>query len=243
MGVLRDPSLARYLSTHFVLWGADVRSPDGMKCLTQLGGTTFPFLCAVLRAAGRDQPVLKCQGRFTADVLLAALTTCVTENGAAFVASRADAEENAQRQMLRDMQAEELRVALHQDQERDRAERAIALAAETLAKEAALTLERIALARAVAVSRVCEEPPIGAPDVMTTRIFLLDGTSVERRFKTTDYVSSVADFVMMQERHSGDIGENFEIVTKAPPSVKLPRDAALGSLGLPQRAVLVVRAI
>ena len=258
--VLKDGTLASYLCDHFVLWGSDVIAPEGMKCLTQLGGTTFPFLAVILRAASRDQAVLKCQGSLTPDILLSALTRCVSDNGAAFIASRADAAEAAQRQALRDMQAEELQQALRADQEREQrareqqeVEEALRREEEKKAREAADALERQRMeaeeaahglleAKALAISRLKEEPPVGESGAIMTRIFLLNGSFVERRFRETDTVMDIADFVLSLEAHQGGDSTCFEIITKAPVK-KLPYEATLKALGLPGRVVLGVRSV
>jgi FAS-associated factor 2 len=245
VSILSDPTLSRYIQEHFLLWGADVREAEGMKCFQQLGGTSFPFLCVVVRAASRDQVVLKCQGELTVEVLLAALTGCVHDNGAAFIVSRAEARDTLQRQVLREQQQAELQAALLEDQERDRLEREARAAEEELRhkeeeekrREEEQKMRQME-AKALAISRVTQEPSADVKGAITARIFLLDGSFVERRFLESDTVHNIADYVLSQERHQGS--DNFDIQTKFPVAV-LPRGATLQSLGLPQRAVLVVR--
>eukprot|EP00760_Papus_ankaliazontas_P016840 PhM_4_TR16889/c0_g1_i1/m.66053/K18726/FAF2, UBXD8; FAS-associated factor 2 len=256
-GVLSDPNVAAYVSEHFVLWGCDVHDAEGMKCMVELEATTFPFLCVVLRAASKDQVVLKCQGDLTPQILLDALQKCVNDNGAAFIASRADAQEAMARQQLREQQRAELEEALRIDQERERQAAETRRRAEEAAREAEEALRRqeredaerrqreeqeearLMEARGLALSRVVPEPEPGADGVYTVRITLLDGQFAERRFNGTDTIENVCDYVFSLDQHPMRTTE-FDIVTKMPVKV-LPRDEQLKSVGIPMRAVLVVK--
>eukprot|EP01062_Namystynia_karyoxenos_P062139 TRINITY_DN55067_c0_g1_i1.p2 TRINITY_DN55067_c0_g1~~TRINITY_DN55067_c0_g1_i1.p2 ORF type:complete len:484 (+),score=162.33 TRINITY_DN55067_c0_g1_i1:138-1454(+) len=259
---LGDPAVQQVIADNYLVWAESVHTAEGSNAATNLfGAIGFPFVAAVyLRPRGdrKEEVLLRVEGPSEPGLLAYHLGQCAEaaapllaaqrrerfaaaarsrlreEQDAAFTRSQQiDAEREQQRarevaeQLRREIAEQEARLARQRAEEEERRQQ----------EEARLRQE--AEFRAAQAARRQQLPPPPPPDehtgVCTLRITLPGGRVEERRFRATDTVQAVRDYVFCHESYDG---RPFGICTRMPQQA-LPLSATLQDAGLCPRAVVV----
>ena len=190
---LGNAAVLEVIRNGYVLWGASIHDAEGFAFSAKLGVAAFPFIGAFFVANEVCVGALKIEGAVEAVQLCQRLEEArETIDGS--LRSRASAHAEAEaRQQLRDLQREELLQAEVVDRaaslERSHREAQEALLAERALHEAeAARLQEENLQREIEHLRVSlpPEPDAGEPGVITLKITMLSGQSVQRRFLGSD---------------------------------------------------------
>lgn len=209
-----------FLNQHFICWGGSIdRSPAFIVSLclfltrsilfqlaTNLGATTFPFLCLLTSTASQTTVVTSIQGKITATMLISILQQALEEQGAMMLEQRAERQQREMDRQIRADQDLEYQRALEVDRERDRRAREAEAkaAAEEEAKRQQLEQERLAKEREMKEKETREEnvkqrrltksstlvsEPESGEGVVQVRVRLPDGSTHNRRFLESSKVS------------------------------------------------------
>ena len=228
------------LRREFVLWGASVHCRDGYDASSRLGAAQYPFLGVVYSYTPTKTVCLtRLEGRRSPELVSVWLRDCQDTAGTQLVALRADRHESQARRRLMEEQDEALRAAEEEDSRREaeeaareeaeaaarrREEEAVRLAAADAARKAEeemhVRLEkeaRLAAQRAAAEGQLGSEPAEDEADLAKLRVMMLDGSAVDRRFRRSDTVASVAALVRLHPSYTGE--KEFDISTTFPVKV------------------------
>lgn len=210
-----------------IAWGASVHSQVGYRAAADLDAAAFPFLALYIAGSSPRSfhRVAALEGvHVSVDDCIAFLTTSTALAGVNLNPARAS---RTAVQVERALAAEQ-EAAYAEAEAADRSAAAAreleaareAEAAEAAELEAALALS-VTLGREAdlnaAAARVALHPePERGPDTSSLRIQLPSGHRVERRFKSSDSVSLVRDYVRVVSRECGHPLTSFDLCTTFP---------------------------
>ncbi|KAL6768195.1 hypothetical protein ACKKBF_B38165 [Auxenochlorella protothecoides x Auxenochlorella symbiontica] len=210
---LGDPSVTTYISQHFLAWAGSVQAREGHALAHSLGAARFPCTALLAGSGARTQLLACTEGFCSADELMTTLQAARDRSEHMLWRERALRQERDLSRRLREEQDAEFNSSLEADRKRQADAEAAAArqAAEEQRKgEEALAARRAeseaAAARAAAEEELrsrreakCAalptEPESSAPHVATLRIRLPDGGMHQRRFRESDDLQVVYDFV------------------------------------------------
>ncbi|CAD7698180.1 unnamed protein product [Ostreobium quekettii] len=210
--VLCAPEVVAFLSANFVCWGGDIRQSEAFRLAASLGTTTYPFQSLLAFSGSRTQPVSSMQGYLSPREMLDAIQQALDEQGALLVAERVDRERMDYDRQLRQEQDLEYERSLEKDK-RLEAQRKKIQAEEAARKQAEREEEdrkrreieaedRKAEQMVAAIEgrkqqkqRSLKEEPAAGDEVAQIRIRMLDGSNHLRRFRYSDKVQDIFDYV------------------------------------------------
>jgi len=217
------PSVVAFLAEHFVVWGGDIREPEGFALSNDIGAEIYPFVAVVFVGSSPPQPLAQVSGMRDASEFVAALTAIVEGPGAELLnAARAQQTRVREGRALREEQQLAFQQSLAADREKERrraaeeAARAEAQRRRQQAKEARIAAVR---KRASALSK--EEPAAtaAADSITTIAVRLPSGQRVIRRFYNNDTLEAVFAFVdshLFQPSSATEAPQKYTLCTNFP---------------------------
>lgn len=212
--VLTSPLIAAYVNENFVAWGGNVLDGDARALANGIEPASYPFVAILDSVSGSETSlVMSCEGFTDAPTLIGACDEALNVQNSSLDSARARVAEVDASRRLREEQEAAFAESLARDAAREReveakraqeeAECARVAEEERLATEAKQREEEAERARQEEIEsrrvektkRLREEPEEGAEGVSKLAIRLPDGSRAERRFRGSDPISDVYDFV------------------------------------------------
>ncbi|EWM28327.1 UBX domain-containing protein [Nannochloropsis gaditana] len=227
--VLNTDPIVSFLDGNMLVWGGSVHSADACQTAQILDAAAFPFIALVACQRHPHLSVLEHMEGVTADIgpeaILQRLTAAMARLQAAMEQQQAVVREREERSRLQAEQNREYQEALEADRRREAAlvaEKARAVqeaeAAQRRAEEEREEEEkkRVVYAQCIAEkqSRLPPEPAPGSPGALRLRLQFPHGKKLDRRFRPTDSIQIVRDFIDVQvaEEEKGGKEEGCRLV-------------------------------
>eukprot|EP00210_Caulerpa_lentillifera_P002127 g2041.t1 len=210
--VLASSDVIAFLNQHFICWGGSIDRSPAFVLATNLGATTYPFMCLLTSTPTQTTMVASIQGTITGSELINILQQALDEQGAMMMERRAERQRReTDRQIIADQDLEYQR-ALEADRERDRQnqEAEARAAAEEEANRRRLEQERLIKERELEAKFTREEnvkqrrfeksstlaaEPESGTGVVQVRVRLPDGSTHNRKFLESSKISEIYDYV------------------------------------------------
>eukprot|EP01059_Diplonema_ambulator_P011160 TRINITY_DN21134_c0_g1_i1.p1 TRINITY_DN21134_c0_g1~~TRINITY_DN21134_c0_g1_i1.p1 ORF type:complete len:326 (+),score=40.40 TRINITY_DN21134_c0_g1_i1:373-1350(+) len=231
---LMEPSVMAMLKTNFTFWSGTVESQDAYVLSQKIEAAGYPLFAVFYISRDDMVMVLKAEGLISAAQLYRRLSEALDTCTSVAQSHRSDAIMREERARLREQQERELEEA----QQADREAAARELAEEAARMEEEQRVEELEARKVMLRSTIPAEPNTDEPGVVTLKITLFSGESIQRRFRKTDSLEHVYNLVASHESYDGT---DFYICSF--PSRHLLRTATLEEYDLYPRAAVVVRAI
>lgn len=195
--------------------------------------STYPFLAVIVLRQHRMTAVGRLEGGWSdAAAFVDKLRGVVNDHEASIVAARAEREERAMNQNIREEQDAAFRETLRQDQEKEKKKQEAEEAKQRLEQEEKDRIkkeeerkERIRAAKMDFIGRIPDEPDLKHPEAVRILIKLPEGQRLERRFLKSEPLESLYYWVFCHP----DSPDDFDITTNFPRKVLRckPKDAEL----------------
>jgi len=205
-GTLCHPDTVEFINKNVLLWGCSINKTEGNYVTEELLNEHFPFLALQCVQHGSLTVVAKTHGQVTSEELISRLREIMDLYEPNLKELREKQAIINMDRIIRQEQEEEYRKSLEIDRRKSE-QLAIEKEAQR-AKEAELLAQKQERQRRrgtfFARKLECglnlpEEPSPGEPNVITLQIKFANGFRVRRRFKTTDSVQLLHDFVYSHE--------------------------------------------
>jgi len=259
---LTNEEVVNYLNTKYISWLGSVATSKGYNIATRmLWVTRYPYIAVLSPLQGRRNAtqfnaVFQHAGPIDAPTLLRALRTAQDKFQLELAQNVAHQMQLQEDRVLREQQENDYSNMIDEEKQRIIAKRAREeeqrLRRQKEEEEARTKREKVELkeaeldeARGVALSMLPDEPEEREAGVVRARIRLPDGSSRLRRFRETNFVEDVFNYVIYCEPREADSGEvvlEFTLVSTFP-RLRLKRSdgrQTLKSLGLIQSMNLFV---
>lgn len=238
-----------YNSTYFTL----ISSPSlpGYRVSHSINVRAYPIMVVVGYRMNKMMIMGRLEGDCSAEELLRRLRTIVTDNEVWLSQARAERLERSFTQSLRQQQDEAYELSLRADQEKERRrqeeleeQRRAQEAVEEERREAEEAKNRIAQLKIDLAAEVPSEPAVDEPQTVLFVFKLPSGQRPERRFRTTDSMRTVYNFIFCHPSSP----DHFEITTNFPKRVLysdaketvVSPEATIAEVGLQNREVLFI---
>lgn len=265
--VLASEALLAMTNEHTITWAGSVWDPEAFGLATQLRASAFPFVALLVCQSNRSvQVALKIQGYVEENVLVERLQTTMHSFTSIIARQRQEAFQRQEGQRLREQQDREYREAQEADllaaQQQEQLEREQA-AAEEEARQRQELEEAVELSRRLTTESNLRklreyfeqnpEPPVtsSSSDVATVRFQLPWGSKLSRRFKKSDTIQVLFDFLKLQfgEQHAAQLVNdadaalisNFSVSTHFPKVELTNTSQTVEEAGLYPRGMLYVQ--
>jgi len=236
--------ISEFLNENFLCWAANINNPEGYKTSNLLGASSYPFIAVVTHNTIGGMTIMdRIEGNIQAEPLMLRLSIVLENHGPALLQARFENEERETNRRIREEQDQAYNLALREDQERhqkaqedERKEREAKEAAERedqlrkrKAEEKQKRKERLR-------ASLPSEPETG-DGISNLVVRLTDGSRLQRRFKKTDTLKIVFDYVECNQEYDGE----FDLVTNFPRKIFTDRSLSLEEAGLYPHASLFVQ--
>eukprot|EP01060_Flectonema_neradi_P034352 TRINITY_DN6002_c1_g1_i1.p1 TRINITY_DN6002_c1_g1~~TRINITY_DN6002_c1_g1_i1.p1 ORF type:complete len:327 (+),score=62.84 TRINITY_DN6002_c1_g1_i1:56-1036(+) len=251
MQQLCTPSVIDIASKEYITLILSTRNFKGIMHGWSFGVNTYPHMCIIYAQTPTKWTLLtRVDAPKSGAVMANCLIQCQETAGSLLISQRADTQESEARRRLQEEQDEALREAERIDAEnaerRSREEREAREKQEAEEREAALARQR-AEDEAAKLYQLKEEkaaalgpePDPSEPNLSKLRVQLFDGTSAERRFRQTDTIEMVENFIYTLPAYD-NTKKKFTVSTTLPVKV-LSSSATLKEEQLYPRAVVVAK--
>jgi len=240
--------ISDFFNDHFLCWAGTISHSDSYKVSNMLGASTYPFIAVICNNAaaltGSAMAMLdRIEGTIESEDLMARLTQILESHGTILTASRLEIEERDESRNLREEQDRAFLESLAEDESREQRQREEQrrIQDEKEAEEREAQRERSKLQEREKRKELCRqripvEPSATEEGVTQLVIRLTDGSRLQRRFKATDKLQVVFDFV-----DSSNEVDNYELVTNFPRKVFSDPHVTLKEAGLSPQAALFVQ--
>jgi len=230
-----------------IFWACDISTPEGYRVSHSINARVYPTLVIVVLRANKMIIVGRIEGNCSPTELYDRLTTVVNENEVWLARVRDDRREREFAQTLRQQQDQAYEESLRVDREKERRrqlEREQKIQRE-LEEEAELQAqlqrkEDYERLKVETFQRIPPEPEPYENDVTSLLFKLPNGNRIERRFKTTDTLQLIHQYIFSHP----EAPESFEILTNFPKRVLVTKDTqhfpTISELGLQRRETLFV---
>jgi len=253
--VLCTEIVSEFLNEHFIVWGGDVSTSEGFKVSIELAASSYPFFAVIcnhhLQTQGGHRPSVrvgltildKIQGFIKTEDLIIRLSNVLDTFGPVLIAAKAEEEERRRERNLVRQQDDAFKQALEADREKEkkkkeeeeRSKRQQA-EAERAEKEKEFYSERRKREKEEKLKQLPIEPSSAEKDLSLVRIFLTNGSRIQLRFRASDTLQVVFDFVDSQEPSL----EKIKLVSNYPRREFLDLTPTLKDVHLYPQAVLHV---
>jgi len=202
--VICSPEFMQFVrDNNLICWAGNVSHPESFQVHQVLQAFSFPFMALVGKYNNKITVLSRIDGVITTENLIAKLTQQIQIYGQALRAQQQEQEERQRARQLRQQQESEYMASLLADQEKERKAQEEKEAAERKQREEAEAEERRQhqireeqLARERKAQMLPPEPDANEKEGVTTIAYrLLDGTKGKRRFRDTDTVQILYDFL------------------------------------------------
>lgn len=231
--VLCSSEVTQFVNGRMLFWACCTNSPEGYRVSQALRENTYPFLAIIVLRQNRMSVVARIEGSLCRSDLVSKLTEIMDENQSSLIHEQMEREERHFNQSLRQQQDEAYLESLRADQEKEkqrrleqeRREMEERLAQEREEEEKRLAqeqlqlkaeeLERLRLRKEQLRDSLPAEPASDDPDTIRILLKLPNGVRLERRFRKTDSIKYLHDYVLVHEAAP----DNFQIVKNFPRTV------------------------
>jgi len=196
-----------------------------------LAASSYPFLCVICNNNIGGMTVLdRIEGYISAEDLMARLTTVLEMNGSILTSARLDTEERERDRTIREEQDIEFLRSIQEDQEKERKvheeEQQIKQEKERIYHEEEMKRKRQMekeKKKEILQKDLPSEPTIGEKGITHLIIRLTDGSKLQRRFRITDKLQVVLNFIELTGTEHGDydLVSNFPKKVFSDPSITL----------------------
>ncbi|WAR17209.1 FAF2B-like protein [Mya arenaria] len=191
--------VTNFVNPSMLFWACDTNSPEGYRVSQALRENTYPFLALIVLRQNKMTVVARIEGPIEAPDLVGRLEQLMSDNESSLVAARADREERSFNQSLRQQQDEAYLESLHADQEKERRRREEREREEEeedrkrkLKDDHHQMLQNRELRKDELRQKIPAEPASTDPDSVRVVLKLPHGTRIERCFRKTDSLKTLA---------------------------------------------------
>jgi len=240
---MTSPELAHFVAEQNVILWCGIPGEQNAHVGSVLGQTSFPFLALIGLNGGRFGVLGRVDGLFSPADTVQKLAQVAQRFSNSLRGARFEQEERERERELRNDQEREFQESLRADQEKERR-----LQEERDAKERQLEeqrrqeemrlaeIELVRLQREQKASQLPPEPAQNEAGVTLLVFRLLDGSRIQRRFRDSDTVGTMYNFI-----ESRDIGcRSFHICTNLPKVIYSNKEVTLKEAGLTPKALVIV---
>jgi FAS-associated factor 2 len=247
--ILCNEQIVQYFNVNFLCWAGNVFNSEPFKVSNTLKASSYPFLaviCYNVTSNSRNGITVleKIEGIIDVENLLERLTQTLENYGPILDAAHFEIQERETNRQIREEQDRAFEESLAEDQERERKareeNRKIMEQLEKEKREKQLEdkkLQEIERKRQRCRERLPIEPEAGDEGITQLLIRLTDGSRLQRRFKTTDTLQVVFDFIDSSPHNLNE----YELVTNFPRKVFNDPQVTLKEAGLFPQASLFVQ--
>eukprot|EP00045_Choanoeca_perplexa_P004321 m.37488 g.37488 ORF g.37488 m.37488 type:complete len:433 (+) comp12509_c0_seq1:140-1438(+) len=234
--LLASPPIMQFFNDQTILWATDIATREGFATAAQLRAFSYPFLALLLPDDGALKLIWSHQdaSSLTPSALAAELRSKAEQFEAVLIAQRADRASVASSQVLRQEQDAAFQQSLLEDQrkaeERRRQEESEQAAQQEAANAVAQREARLARLQV----EFPAEPETG-DDVVKIAVQLPHRQRVSRRFKVTDTVGMLYDYVFLQDKIEGE----FRLFKNQPKQELANMAQSLADYGLTTNTLLL----
>lgn len=243
---LTSEALVEFINDNFLIWGGDVYYSEPYRVSHMVGATTYPFMCVLSNVDGSVELLDRIEGPIGVDELIVKLTNVLENQGPMLVAARSAHEERETDRLIRQEQDLAFQESLRADQEKEEKareeerrmqeeerrrleeERRIREEAERKANFVRSELEKKR-------KRLPPEPREGER-ACTVIVRLPDGSRFTRKFRFSDTVRNIYDFVDVNEPPGVEPG-SYDL-TSYPKDVHPEGDTTIEEAKLGSQALL-----
>jgi len=236
--------IADFFNEHFIFWTASLTMTEGYQVSNLLSASTYPFIGVICNnTVGGLAIVERIEGLIPIEDLMSKLATVLETHGPMLLTARLEHEERDKDRKLRQEQDLAFMQSLAVDQAKEQQilqqQRRIEEEKAAKEKEEQEQIEKQQQKqreREQIFRRLPYEPGLDEAGVTQLVVRLTDGSRVQRRFKNTDKLQVVFDFI-----NSKDIEiEEYELVTNFPRKSFSDPNMTLEQAGLYPQASLFV---
>lgn len=250
-GVLTAPMVVDFIDDNFLMWAGDLSVSEPYRVSTILSACRYPFIGVLSNVDGTPAIIERIEGLIDSEELLRKLATILETQGPALIAARASVEERERDRLLREEQEEEYLQALREDEEKEQRqaeEERRRLEEDRAREEEARRVEEEERARVTRRqtelnrkrNSVPPEPREGESKVCNVAIRLPDGSRLTRKFRQSDTLQALYDFVDVNEVAGLEIG-GYDLVSNYPRKVHTDTGSTLEAAGLGSQCLLFVQ--
>lgn len=246
---LAAPEVARFFAENeIIFWAGDVAEIGASQVARSHGASSYPYL-AVVGPQGMQMSIFqRIDGALAAPDLLAKLNQVLQRVAPAVRQAKLEREVRERERLLRLQQEREYEESLKADQEKEKRQREEQEAQqrkkeeEEKAEQERLKKEEEAKkARQRKAERLPSEPEAGTPETSQIAFRLIDGTRLQRRFRETETVQVLYDFVETLPQHAHL--QDFALCTTLPKVFYTEKHLTLKEAKLSPKALLIVEEI
>jgi FAS-associated factor 2 len=245
---LTSEALVEYVNDNFLIWGGDLAYSEPFRVSFMVGATTFPFLCVLSNADGNVELLERIEGPIGPEELMGRLTNVLENQGPRLIAARSANEQREMDRLIReeqDLAYQESLLADQEKEERVREEERQRGEEERRAREEERRVREEAERKAAhrkneldkKRARLPSEPREGERSC-SIAVRLPDGSRLTRRFRPSDTVRTIYDFVDVNESADLALG-SYDLCTNYPRKVLPEDDVTIEAAGLTETQVLL----
>jgi len=234
-----------FLNENFLNWAGAVSNAEAFKLSTMLGAATYPFIAVITNNNIGGMTILdRIEGCPDPDTVMLRLSVVLEHHGPMLMQARLEHEEREADRQIRDEQDRAFRQSLAADEEKQRKlleeERKVKEENERILKEEQLRKRKLEekQKRKERLKQSLPPEPELSDGVSQLVIRLTDGSRLQRRFKKTDTLGNVFDFV---DSSAHEITGDYDLVTNFPRRVFSERAVTLEQAGLYPHGALFVQ--
>ncbi|KAJ3298243.1 hypothetical protein HK104_010951 [Borealophlyctis nickersoniae] len=232
---------------NILVWAGDVREPEAFRVSNVLLATRYPFLGVVAPQGSRMVVASRIEGPKTAEEVETAINRVIERMDPSLAAIRAERREREQARILREQQDEAYQASLRADQEKERRARE---ERERLQKEKedAERVQREKLERRETKKQrkvrlretLPPEPEASETDLAKLSIRFPNGERRVRRFRATDKIQLLYDYVESSDLSPLDLEAEFVVVNTYPRKMYTDLSITIQEAGLMPSASIIV---
>lgn len=234
-----------FINENFLSWAGDLSNAEPFKLSTVLGAAAFPFIAVITNNNIGGMTILdRIEGSPDPDTLMLRLSIVLEHHGPLLMQAKIEHEEREADRRIRDEQDRAFRQSLAEDEEKQRKaieeERKQREEGERIQKEEQLRKRKLEekQKRKERLRQSLPPEPELSDGVSQLVIRLTDGSRIQRRFKKTDTLGNVFDFV---DSSPSEINGEYDLVTNFPRRVFSERTMTLEQAGLYPHGALFVQ--
>ncbi|KAJ3412089.1 FAS-associated factor 2 [Chytridiales sp. JEL 0842] len=232
---------------NFLIWAGDIRDLEAFLVSDTLEVTQYPFVCLISPENSKMVKVRNIEGLRSAEELVDILRRNTNRLDGNLASIRAEKQRQEQARIIREQQEQAYAASLRADQEkenraREEKERLEREKQEELRKKQARE-EKIEARKNRKVelrNSMVAEPALEEEGITKLSIRLPSGERILRRFKETDKLELLYNFVESHDLSPLDLEADFVIVNTYPRKVLVDQSLTLKEAGLCPSASIVV---
>mmetsp|Transcript_39451 Transcript_39451/g.63964 ORF Transcript_39451/g.63964 Transcript_39451/m.63964 type:complete len:453 (+) Transcript_39451:29-1387(+) len=246
---LCSENLVDFISSNFLIWGGSINEPEAYQLSSKLTASTYPFLAVLGVIQNQIKPLKKIEGPKTVEELMTIFTQTMEQWGPHLDASRIEFEERDRDRRIREEQDRAYQESLEADRQRERKaqedaareeQERLEAERESARQEADAEAKRQARAHKQLLLESKVEPDKG-PGVIQILFRIPNGSRLSRRFRASDRLQEVFDFVDCQDLGIDNIGLASNFPKRTFTANSNDANLTLDSAGLQGQCMLFVQ--